>query len=84
MKHLGRGIAVILLLLVAYTISYLALLDPQVTFGGTLRTTIYHRLVSFRVTGPSEFLEAFYQPLIELDQKIRPEYWTWFETSRGV
>jgi len=81
MHQRGRGIAVVLsALILAYPLSYFVLLDSKVALAGTNSWTIYRRIVSFREFGCSqEFLEDFYKPLILLDQKLRPDHWSWSE-----
>jgi hypothetical protein len=60
---------VIVLLLLAYPLSYLVLLDPQVHCF-TSANAYYSRSVSFRGFGPSyETLQVFYKPLIEFGHK---------------
>ncbi len=66
-----------LMLLALYPVSYFALLDPQIKVAIGLPTR-YSREVNFR-SGNSDFILAFYKPLIALDQSIRPEYWSWTE-----
>jgi hypothetical protein len=79
MRQLGRGIAVLLILLVLYAFSYLVLLNP-LKFEEVQHLTRSNgaRIVFFHGFGFSQdFLQVAYKPLILLDQKIRPEYWSW-------
>lgn len=72
-----RIIVGVVLLLAAYPISYLVLLNPEVHCF-TFSTTQCHRQLSFRGFGESEdFLQVVYKPLLALDQQWRPEYWKW-------
>jgi hypothetical protein len=72
-----RATVVFLMLVVAYPISYLVLLNPEV-YCFTFSTTQCHRQISFRGFGESEdFLQVVYKPLLDLDRKWRPEYWKW-------
>jgi hypothetical protein len=77
-----RATVVFLVLVAAYPISYLVLLDPEVeafTYAGfTSGKTKFSRNISFRFFGESEdFLQVAYKPLIALDVQWRPKYWSW-------
>lgn len=82
MRHVGRGIAILVILLVLYVVSYLALLDPILALEGNAIRLNYERIIFFRGFDfgySQDFLQVAYKPLIVLDQKIRPEYWSWTE-----
>jgi hypothetical protein len=81
MRYAGRGIAVLVILLVLYVVSYLALLNPISALEGNATRVNYQRIIHFHIFQFSSELELVYQPLIALDQKIRPEYWLWTETA---
>ena len=66
-----------LMLLALYPVSYIALLEPQIKVAIGLPTR-YSREVNFR-PGNSDFILAFYKPLLALDHSIRPGYWSWTE-----
>ncbi len=75
-----RGIAlvVVLILLLAYPVSYWLLLKPRIW----IHDCSGMRAVSFSGLGQSpKVLQVIYKPLILLDQKLRPEYWNWDETE---
>jgi hypothetical protein len=67
-----------LMLLGLYVVSYIALLEPQVSVAIGLPTR-YTRNVFFRGAGTSDFVMTLYKPLLALDQWIRPDYWSWTE-----
>lgn len=69
----------LLLLLAFYPVSYIALLEPQVSIVIGLQNKQCTRHAAFRGAGTSDFIMAFYKPLIALDQSIRPDYWSWTE-----
>ena len=77
MRNVGQAIAVLVILLVLYVVSYLALLNPLTLVEGNSTRADYTRSVFFRDFGFSQdFLQVAYKPLISLDQRMRPEYWS--------
>jgi hypothetical protein len=72
---LRRIVVGIVLLLVAYAGSYMALLDPgEIAEGGLERMNVC-RLPFYRVRG--EYVWDFYRPAHWVDRQVQPDYWAW-------
>jgi hypothetical protein len=78
-----RVIVIFVVLLAAYSLSYILLLDPEEYYESHIGYTECRRYVSFRWFDESpNFLQVLYKPLIALDHKWRPDYWEWSYLGR--
>jgi hypothetical protein len=75
--HLRRIVVGIVLLVVAYVISYAALLDPAEWGYGGLHRMIVGRDPAYRAGG--EFADTAFRPALWVDQHVRPDYWATHE-----